>query len=138
MEIPLILQQPDEILKTLSKRFKERRLLKKISQADLAEKSEVGIAKIRRLEQNGNIQLLDLIKLLDAIGEIDEIHKFMDFSSKIKNEMELDMLINFEKKKPKRARSKKRLKDDAISEITSSVRSVTKDDLVEQNIRRKP
>ncbi len=112
MEIPLILQQPDELLKTLSKRFKERRLLKKISQADLAEKSGVGIAKIRRLEQNGNIQLLDLIKLLDAIGEIDEIHKFMDFSSKIKNEMELDMLINFDKKKPKRVRSKKRLKDD--------------------------
>ena len=73
MKIPLILQQPNELLKTLSKRFKERRLIKKISQADLAEKSNVGISKIRRLEQAGDIQLLDLIKLLDAINEIDEI-----------------------------------------------------------------
>jgi len=112
MDIPIILQQPDELLQTLSKRFKERRLIKKISQADLAKKSNVGISKIRKLEQVGDIQLLDLIKLLDAINEIDEIHKFMDFSSKIKNENDLDILINFNKKKPKRARSKKRVKDD--------------------------
>ncbi len=107
MEIPLVLQLPEELLKTLSTRFKERRLMKKISQKDLARKSGVGISKIRRLEQNGNIQLLDLIKLLDTIGEIDEIHRFMDFSQKIRNEREIDMLLKFQEKKPRRVRSKK-------------------------------
>ena len=102
--VPLVLQLPEELLQTLSTRFKERRLMKKISQEDLARKSGVGISKIRRLEQNGNIQLLDLIKLLDAIGEIDEIHRFMDFSQKIRNEREVDMLLKFQEKRPKRVR----------------------------------
>jgi transcriptional regulator with XRE-family HTH domain len=107
MYIPLRLQQPYELLETLSKRFKERRLIKKISQKDLAKKSGVGISIIRKLEQNGNIQLLDLIKLLDAINEIEEIHNLMNFSAKIKNERELDLLMNLNKTKTMRIRSKK-------------------------------
>ena len=110
--VPILEMQTDkELSKTMGARFKERRLFKNITQEDLALLSGVNINKIRRFEQQGNIPLLDLIKLLRKIGEREIIFNFMDFEKIIKDEMELDLLMKYEQKN-KRKRARKVLNND--------------------------
>lgn len=100
------LQTDEELSVTLAQRFKTQRIYKNISQKELALKSNVNLSKIRRFEQEGKIQFLDLIKLLRAIGEKKMIEEFMDFESIIKSNANIDFLIEYENK-PQRKRARK-------------------------------
>lgn len=100
------LQTDEELSITLAQRFKNQRVHKNISQKELSLKSKVNVSKIRRFEQEGKIQFLDLITLLRTIGEKKMIEEFMDFESIIKSNANIDFLIEYENK-PQRKRASK-------------------------------
>jgi len=64
----LLLETPMEQLQAIANRFKELRLAMNVRQADLATRSGVGIATIRRFEAGGNISLLNLARLMTYLG----------------------------------------------------------------------
>ena len=49
-------------------RFNELSLAANVRQADLAKRSGVGIATIRRFEAGGNISVLNLARLMNCLG----------------------------------------------------------------------
>ena len=64
----LLLETPVEQLEAIARRFKELRLAANVRQADLAKRSGVGIATIRRFEAGGNISVLNLARLMTYLG----------------------------------------------------------------------
>lgn len=58
----------DEMLIKLANRFKRIRKRKKISQQELAIRSNVSYGSIKRFEQTGEISLMSLAKLCDTLG----------------------------------------------------------------------
>jgi transcriptional regulator with XRE-family HTH domain len=64
----LRLETPVEQLQAIARRFKELRLATNVRQADLASRSGVGIATIRRFEAGGNISVLNLARLMTYLG----------------------------------------------------------------------
>jgi len=61
-----------EIAQRLSNRFKQLRLSRKWKRTTLAEKSGVSVSSIIRFEQQSHISLHNLLKLLNALGRLDE------------------------------------------------------------------
>lgn len=57
----------DEMLIKLANRFKRIRKRKKISQQELAIRSNVSYGSIKRFEQTGEISLMSLAKLCDTL-----------------------------------------------------------------------
>jgi transcriptional regulator with XRE-family HTH domain len=64
----LLLETPVEQLEAIARRFKELRLAANVRQSDLAKRSGVGIATIRRFEAGGNISVLNLARLMTYLG----------------------------------------------------------------------
>jgi transcriptional regulator with XRE-family HTH domain len=64
----LLIETPIEQLQAIAKRFKELRLASNVRQEDLAGRSGVGIATIRRFESGGNISLLNMARLMTYLG----------------------------------------------------------------------
>lgn len=63
-----ILKSPDEINQEIVKRMRDRRKEKKITQANLSERSNVSLGSLKRFEQTGEISLSSLIKIAFALG----------------------------------------------------------------------
>lgn len=57
----------DEMLIKLANRFKRIRKIKKISQQELAIRSNVSYGSIKRFEQTGEISLMSLAKLCETL-----------------------------------------------------------------------
>ena len=68
-----ILYTPSEVAKQLAERMKRIRKRKKITQHQLANRSNVSYASLCRFEQTGLISLESLIKLSMELGVVDEI-----------------------------------------------------------------
>jgi transcriptional regulator with XRE-family HTH domain len=66
------LKTPEEISKDLSERLKDLRLLKKWKRSTLAKRSGVTESSLRRFEQTGKISLNNFLKLMHALGRLDE------------------------------------------------------------------
>ena len=60
----LLLETPVEQLEAIARRFKKLRLAANVRQSDLAKRSGVGVATIRRFEAGGNISVLNLARLI--------------------------------------------------------------------------
>lgn len=107
IDIEDFLQQsnPQYFAKKVASNMKKLRLCKNISQEELAQKSGVSLASIRKLEQKGEISLLRLLRLaivLEATGNFAQLFIEQEHSS-------IDAFINSEKRKPKqRARTRKK------------------------------
>ena len=63
----------DEMLLKIAKRFKKLRKSKKITQEQLALTSNVSYGTIKRFETTGEISLMSLAKLCDALNVRDEL-----------------------------------------------------------------
>lgn len=59
------------LLQTVANIVRQHRLAQGLRQLDLAQKSGVGIATLRRFERNGQISFLGLAKLLTSLGLTD-------------------------------------------------------------------
>ena len=68
-----ILFAPSDIAMSLAHRMKRIRKRKKITQQQLAARSNVSCASLRRFEQTGLISLEAFIKLSMELGVIDEV-----------------------------------------------------------------
>ncbi len=67
------LKTPEETSVDLSKRLKQLRLLKKWKRSTLAKRSGVTESSLRRFEQTGKVSLNNFLKLVHALGHLDEI-----------------------------------------------------------------
>jgi len=68
-----ILTTPEETSKNLSIRLKELRLLKKWKRSTLAKRSGVTESSLKRFEQTGKVSMENFLKLIFALGRLDEI-----------------------------------------------------------------
>jgi len=64
---------PEEAERLLAKRVRELRLLAGWKQATLAERSGVTLASLRRFESTGKASLTNLLRLVHALGRLDEL-----------------------------------------------------------------
>ena len=67
------LKTTGEIAQLLAKQVKELRLLNKWKRSTLAERSGVSESSLRRFEQTARISLENFLKLLSALGRLDEM-----------------------------------------------------------------
>lgn len=67
---------PQEVRKEIGERAKNFRKREKLTQAELAEKSGVSLASLKRFEQTGQVSLDSLLKIafaLDALDHFDQL-----------------------------------------------------------------
>ena len=90
--LSLINNTPDEIMRSVSQRVKERRLEKNLSQKSLASRAGLTFASYRRFETTGEISLRSLIMIalaLDMTSEFDSLFSTRTYQS-------IDQLLNLE------------------------------------------
>ncbi|WP_035764790.1 helix-turn-helix domain-containing protein [Butyrivibrio sp. NC2002] len=68
-----IWETPAEITLDLAKRVKKIRKRRKITQKQLADRSNVSYATLKKFEQTGQISLMSLVKIAMELGLADEI-----------------------------------------------------------------
>ena len=71
------LSTPDDTALTLSKRIKELRLSKKWKRTTLSKRSGVTEASLRRFEQTGKVSMENFLKLVFALGRLDEVNELL-------------------------------------------------------------
>ena len=79
--IAAILISPGEMLVTIAKKARAKRLAQNFSQQTLAERSGVSLSVLKQFEQSGKISLSSLLKLgltLDALGDFEALFKPKD------------------------------------------------------------
>ena len=101
--LSLINKTPDEIMRSVSQRVRERRLEKNLSQKSLASRSGLTFASYRRFETMGEISLRSLIMIalaLDMTTEFDTLFSTPTYQS-------IDQLLNLDlnKKRKRGARN---------------------------------
>ena len=79
-----------DIKTELAKRVRMRRKEAKISQAELAKRSGVSLASIKRFENIGEISLVSLLRIAVVLGYEDDFSKLFER----KNYQSLDEVIN--------------------------------------------
>ncbi len=71
------LKTPGEVADSLAARLKALRLMKKWKRATLAKRSGVTEASLRRFEQSSKISLDNFLKLIFALGRLDEADELL-------------------------------------------------------------
>lgn len=66
-----------DVIAMLCRRIKLARIEKNLSQIELAELAQVGIATIKRIELGESITLLTLIAVLRGLNELDQINNLL-------------------------------------------------------------
>lgn len=103
------MNETSDIVAMLCRRIKMARIEKNLSQVELAKKSEIGIATIKRIELGESITLQTLISVLRGLGELDQLNNLLAYNEVIhKTSAELP--------KRKRRRQVKPEKVDVIAE----------------------
>ncbi|MBC8442279.1 MAG: helix-turn-helix transcriptional regulator [Deltaproteobacteria bacterium] len=72
------LKTPEETSTDLSKKVKTLRLLKKWKRSTLALRSGVTQSSLRRFEQTGKVSLNHFLKLIHALGRLDETESLLN------------------------------------------------------------
>ncbi len=98
------MQTPNDMMQTLSQKFKERRLTIGYSQQALSDRSGVSLGSLKRFEGSGQISLESLLKLALVLECLDDF-------GKVANPMEkraksIDELLEEKTSIPKRGRKK--------------------------------
>ncbi len=70
-----------DVAQTLAERVKKLRLRKKWKRSTLAERSGVSEGSLRRFEQTNKISLESFLKLLSALGRLDEMDELLQPST---------------------------------------------------------
>lgn len=72
-----------DMIKLLCRRIKITRIEKNLSQQELADKSQIGIATIKRIEQGESITLQTLISVLKGLDELDQLNNLLAYNEVI-------------------------------------------------------
>ena len=86
MDMNYIWDTPSDVSKRLADKLKKIRKRKKITQKQLAGRSNVSYATLRRFEKTGQISLESFIKLTMELGVVNELNGL--FSEPIYNSIE--------------------------------------------------
>ena len=62
---------PKEVAKDIALKEKEKRKLRKLTQAELSARAGVSLASLKRFEQTGEISFVSLLKIADVLDELD-------------------------------------------------------------------
>lgn len=73
----LALKSNGEILQMLGSRVSAERLSQNVTQRDLASRSGVAYSTLRRIESSGEGSMRDYVALLQAMGLIEQIDRFL-------------------------------------------------------------
>lgn len=92
----------NDMIKLLCRRIKMARIEKNLSQQELAEKSQIGIATIKRIEQGESITLQTLISVFKGLDELDQLNNLLAY-----NEVIHKTSVNQPKRKRKQRTTKK-------------------------------
>lgn len=57
--------------------MRKRRLEKKLTQQEVADRAGIHVNSLRQLERQGDVKLLTLIQVLRALGEVQEIEQIL-------------------------------------------------------------
>jgi len=68
---------PEDTAQQLAKKIRELRLSRNWKQATLAERSGVTLASLQRFERTGKSSLQNLLKLIFAMGRLDDFEKLL-------------------------------------------------------------
>ncbi len=66
-----------EIRAELGSRLADLRISKGLSQAELATKAAIGVATLQRFEQGGGVTLGNFIRLLMALGKVEDLNELL-------------------------------------------------------------
>jgi len=91
-----------EILKLIGSRIKNERIAQNIQQVQLADKSNLSVRAILRLEQSGEIAFEKLVKVLRSLNRLEQIAQFMDLTNELEN-------LSYEEFSKKQKNRKKRV-----------------------------
>ena len=69
----LIWETPEETIMILASKIRRIRKRRKISQEDLSRMSDVSLGSLKRFESSGQISLISLVKIANALDIIEEI-----------------------------------------------------------------
>ncbi len=100
-----ILAAPSQISKTLGQRIKQQRLLLNLQQQELALKANVSVGTLKNIENKGQCSLIHFIKIISALGLIEQIQSlFVPQPTSLKQLEEIELILKAST--PKRARHK--------------------------------
>lgn len=74
------MNETTEMVAMLCRRIKMARIEKNLSQQELAQKSELGIATIKRIESGESITLHTLINVLKGLDELDQLNNLLAYN----------------------------------------------------------
>ncbi|OCG49949.1 hypothetical protein A9G35_00660 [Gilliamella sp. Choc5-1] len=100
-----------DIIATLCRRIKMARIDKNLSQQELAKKSNIGIATIKRIEQGESITLQTLISVLRGLDELDQLNNLLAYN---------ELIHNTSIEQPKRKRRQKTIKTEKVNVLTEN------------------
>ncbi|MWN32282.1 MULTISPECIES: helix-turn-helix domain-containing protein [unclassified Gilliamella] len=100
-----------DIVATLCRRIKMARIEKNLSQQELAKKSEIGIATIKRIEHGESITLQTLISVLRGLDELDQLNNLLAYN---------EVIHNSSIEQPKRKRKQKTTKTEKVNVLTEN------------------
>lgn len=72
-----------DMIAMLCRRIKMARIEKNLSQQELAEKSQIGIATVKRIEQGESITLQTLISVFKGLDELDQLNNLLAYNEVI-------------------------------------------------------
>lgn len=68
-----ILMPPNEVLEALGQRVREQRLAQSLPQRELAQMAGLSLGALRKLESSGQSSMETLIRVVQALGLVDEL-----------------------------------------------------------------
>lgn len=74
---------PSDILTEIAGKHRKLRKQKKLTQADLAQKTGISLGSIRRFEQSGKISFESLLKLAQVLGRLNDFEKIFVSSNEL-------------------------------------------------------
>lgn len=91
--MPIYLRTAQEVRAGIAERFRARRLAMNLTQRELAERSGVTWASLKRFERQGLIALDSLLKLALVLGCLDDFDRLAAESQPIPAAQSLDALL---------------------------------------------
>lgn len=97
-----ILSLPTEILSTLGARLRAQRLAQALRQRDLAQMAGLSLGALRKLEHDGQCSLETLIRVVQALGLVEELENLFVLKRLSIAQMEQIHTVSQRKRAPRR------------------------------------
>lgn len=98
----LILALPAEIQQALGARLRAQRLAQDLSQRDLARMAGLSLGALRKLEQDGRCSLETLVRVVQALGLVEELEGLFVLKRQSIAQMERAEAVGQRRRAPRR------------------------------------